>query len=98
MNQTPEPAHLNNHHADTLTAIFQHPTSHNIRWADLVSLLEAIAEVDVRHNGKYHVVLGDQTIVLDVPHERDLVEQQVIDMRHFLQRAGYTGKEAGKED
>ena len=34
----PEPTTLNNHHLDTLTAIYSHPTSGNIRWADVESL------------------------------------------------------------
>ena len=33
---------LSNHHRDTLAKIFQHPTSHNIEWPDVVSLLNAV--------------------------------------------------------
>ena len=45
MSSTPEPAHLNNHHRNTLRQIFQHPVSHNIEWHAVVSLLEAIGSV-----------------------------------------------------
>ena len=46
MSATPEPAHLNNHHRDTLQQIFQHPTSHNIEWPAVLSLLEAVGTVE----------------------------------------------------
>ncbi len=36
---TSGPEHLNNHHRDTLLQIFQHPTSHNIEWHAVLSLL-----------------------------------------------------------
>ena len=41
---------LNNHHSDTLTAIFQHPVSHNIRWHDALSLMEAVGTVTEEHD------------------------------------------------
>jgi hypothetical protein len=45
MSSTPEPAHLSNHHRNTLRQIFQHPVSHNIEWQAVVSLLEAVGSV-----------------------------------------------------
>ena len=35
-------AHLNNHHRDTVEKIFSHPTSRNIEWRQVLSLLETI--------------------------------------------------------
>jgi len=64
MSSSSEPVHLNNHHCDTLLQIFQHPTSHNIDWQAVVSLLEAVGTVEPRHDGNYLITPnnGDQTI------------------------------------
>ena len=45
MNESSDAVHLNNHHRDTLVSIFQHPTSHNIDWKAVLSLLGAIGTV-----------------------------------------------------
>ena len=37
----PVPEHLKHHRRDTLSQIFQLPTSHNIEWPAVLSLLEA---------------------------------------------------------
>jgi hypothetical protein len=34
-----EPEHLNNHHRDTVAKILRHPTSHNVEWKAVLSLL-----------------------------------------------------------
>ena len=47
------PTHLNNHHRDTIAAIFRHPAGHNIEWVDVISLLEAIGTVDEGRDNKY---------------------------------------------
>ena len=36
----------------------RHPTSHNIEWRAVMSLLEAIGEVTVRHDGKLAVLIA----------------------------------------
>ena len=56
---------LNNHHRDTLTALFAHPTSHNIRWVDVVSLIEAAGEIEEKHDGRFRVTLGSEIEVFD---------------------------------
>jgi hypothetical protein len=89
MSSNPEPAHLNNHHRDTLQQIFQHPTSHNIEWPAVLSLLEAVGTVEERHDGKYVVHVGDETEVLTRPKHKDIDVQLVIDLRRMLTGAGY---------
>ncbi len=84
-----EPQHLNNHHRDTLLQIFQHPTSHNIEWSAVVSLLEALGTVQQQQNGKCVVTVGAETEVLNRPKQKDIGVQQVIDLRHLLSMAGY---------
>ncbi|MCC9197339.1 hypothetical protein QNO08_17010 [Arthrobacter sp. zg-Y820] len=82
--------HLNNHHRDTLDQILRHPTSSNIEWKNVVSLLEAVADTTREHNGKYEVTLGGQTDFLEPPRGKDIDEQTVVDLRKMLTRAGYT--------
>lgn len=84
-----EPEHLDNRHRDTLHQIFQHPTSHNIEWRSVLSLLEAVGEVTVRHDGKVAVKLGPELEFLDPPAGKDVDEQMVVDLRGMLRSAGY---------
>ena len=100
MSDTP---HLNGRRRDTLQQIFQHPTSHNVEWRDVLSLLEATGEVEERHDGKFHVRLGDATDTFTRPESKDVDVQQVVDLRRLFTQAGYdqvvAGLEAkGKED
>ena len=85
----PAPEHLNNRHRDTLLQIFQHPTSHNIEWPKVLSLLNAVGSVDRQHDGKYVVTVGSETEVLNPPKHKDIDTQMVIDLRRMLTSAGY---------
>ncbi|MBM3686742.1 MAG: type II toxin-antitoxin system HicA family toxin [Actinobacteria bacterium] len=92
-----EPIHLNNHHLNTLTAIFSHPTSHNIRWADVISLLEHVGDVDERHDGRLKITVGAETEVFDRPRHKDIDTQMVVDLRRMLRNAGFDPKTPGQE-
>lgn len=91
-------ADLNNHHSDTLTAIFEHPVSHNVRWHDALSLMEAVGTVVEEHDGKFKVTIGDETEVLSRPHDKTIGEQMVVDLRRMLKNAGFEPAAPGKED
>ncbi len=67
----------------------QHPTSHNIEWRAVMSLLEAVGEVTVRHDGKVAVKVGDESEFLVPPAGKDIDDQMVIDVRRMLTSAGY---------
>jgi hypothetical protein len=86
---TSEPGHLSNHHRDTLLQIFEHPTSHNVEWRAVLSLLEAVGSVEQRHDGKSVVRVGNETVVLTRPQHKDIDVQQVVDLRRMLTSAGY---------
>lgn len=86
---TPEPEHLDNRHRDTLRQIFEHPTSHNIEWRAVLSLLEAVGTVSVRHDGKVAVKLGPEQEFLEPPAGKDIDTQMVVDLRRMLSGAGY---------
>lgn len=84
-----EPEHLSNHHRTTLREIFQHPTSHNIEWRAVLSLLEAAGTVTEHHDGKLTVTLGPVTEYLEPPAGKDIDPQMVVDLRRMLTAAGY---------
>jgi hypothetical protein len=85
----PELAHLTSHHRATLEKIFQHPVAHNLEWNDLYSLLNAVAEVEEKHDGKYTISLNGRTATIERPKHKDLDAQEVIDVRRLLEGAGY---------
>ncbi|HXY45589.1 MAG TPA: hypothetical protein VEH29_15490 [Acidimicrobiales bacterium] len=89
MPSTPDTEHLNNNQRDTLLQVFQHPTSHNIEWHAVLSMLEAVGSVEERHDGKYLVQVGDETEVLTRPKHKDIDVQQIVDLRRMLTNAGY---------
>lgn len=102
MSSTSGPVHLSDNHRDTLLQIFQHPTSHNIEWHAVLSLLEAVGSVEDRRDNKFAVTLGAEIEVFTRPRGKDLEVQQVLDLRRMLANAGYDSvvkelEEKGKE-
>jgi hypothetical protein len=89
MSSSPAPKHLSARQRDTLLTIFDHPTSHNIEWHAVLSLLDAVGSVEQRPDGKYLVHVGQETEVLTQPKDKDIDVQQVVDLRRMLTTAGY---------
>ena len=58
------PEHLNGHQRDTLAQIFRHPTSHNIEWHSIVSLLNAVGDVQETKQGHLVVTVDGETETL----------------------------------
>ena len=85
----PEPVHLNDHHRDTLREIFQHPTSHNIEWRAVRSLLDNVGSVTEQHDGKLAITVGSQTEFFHPGGKKDVDAQTVVDLRHLLGTAGF---------
>lgn len=81
-------ADLSNRHRDTLEKIFSHPSSSNIEWREVRSLLEAVGTVIEEHNGKVKVTLGSETEVLQPPRSKDIDQQLIVDLRRMLTNAG----------
>jgi hypothetical protein len=81
-------ADLNHRHRDTLERIFSHPSSGNIEWRQVLSLLEAVATTTEELNGKFKVTLGGETEVLQPPGGKDVDRQMVVDLRRMLTKAG----------
>ena len=75
-------------HRATLERIFGHPTSANIEWRQVLSLLEAVGSVTEERNGNLKVTLGGETEVLQPPREKDVDKQTIVDLRRMLSNAG----------
>jgi hypothetical protein len=86
---SPEPEHLDGRHRDTLHQIFEHPVSHNVEWHAVMSLLEAVGTVTVRHDGKVAVKVGSELEFFAPPAGKDVDAQMVVDLRRMLSGAGY---------
>ncbi len=82
-------AGLDNHHRKTLEKLFEHPSSRNVEWRELESLLDAVGTVTKEHNGKLRVTVGPETEVFHSPHGKDVDVQTIVDVRRMLENAGY---------
>jgi hypothetical protein len=83
-------AELGSDHRNTVEQIFARPSSGNVEWRRVRSLLDSVATVTEEHNGKLRVTLGGETEVLDPPREKDVDTQMLVDLRRMLTRAGIT--------
>ncbi len=86
------PEHLNSHHRDTVAQIFRHPTSHNIEWHLVLSLLNALGTVHETHKGNILVTVAGETETFD-PRHKDIDAPQLANLRRLLRRTGYDPKE-----
>jgi hypothetical protein len=89
MTTSPEPVHLSNHHRATLNKIFQHPVSHNLEWKDVLSLMGAVGTVEEKHDGKFTMMMGEDTVTLERPKHKDVSAQEVLDLRKMLTNGGF---------
>jgi hypothetical protein len=79
----------------TLDAIFRHPLSHNLSWRDVVSLFTAIGGAEEKHNGEFVFRAADDILTMKKPHNKDLTGPDVMDLRHFLNRTGWSPSASG---
>jgi hypothetical protein len=81
---------LHGAHLRTLEALFRHPTAHNLEWMDVIGLLAKIGSVQRKANDNFSVYLSGEHYLLHKAHNKDLTSIEVVDLRHFLQRAGWS--------
>jgi len=72
-----------------LNKIFQHPVSHNLEWKDVLSLMGAVGTVEEKHDGKFTMTMGDDTVTLERPKHKDVSAQEVLDLRKMLTNGGF---------
>jgi hypothetical protein len=81
---------LHGAHLTTLETLFRHPTAHNLEWTDVLALFEKIGSVQRKADRKFTFDVGGQHHLAHKPHTKDLTSSEVVDLRHFLQRAGWS--------
>ena len=84
---------LGSHHAETIKALFTHPTSHNIQWKYVVSLFGEVGSCEEKHDGKLKVRIGSETEFFTHPKHKDIDTQMIVDLRRMLKNAGYVPTE-----
>jgi hypothetical protein len=82
----------------TLDAIFRHPLAHNLAWREVVSLFASIGDAEEKHNGEFEFRIGDDSLAMKRPHNKDLAASDIMDLRHFLTRAGWSPSAAAPVD
>jgi hypothetical protein len=82
-------AHLGSENRDTVEQIFNRPSSGNVEWRRVRSLLEAVGTVE-EEDGRLSVTLGGETETFDPPHGKDVDVQMLVDLRRMLRRADIT--------
>jgi hypothetical protein len=78
---------LDHRHRDTVRQIFEHPSSGNVEWRRVRSLLDAVATTVEEQNGKLRVTIGGETEVIAPPHGKDVDVQLLVDLRRMLKKA-----------
>ncbi|MFK5984678.1 MAG: hypothetical protein QM479_04550, partial [Pseudomonadota bacterium] len=81
---------MNHKHQKTLAKIFQHPMSHDLKWQDVVKLLEALeVEIELKHSGASSLKLnGIEASLPRHTHTKVSNQHELMGIRHFLQKAG----------
>jgi hypothetical protein len=83
---------LDHHHRITAQKIFGHPLNHNIQWHDVCSLLARFGDVHETHRGNWAVTVEGETVSFGSVRDRDLKEDSVMKVRHFLHGLGITAE------
>lgn len=78
----------------TLDALFRHPLAHNLEWRDVVALVERIGEVEEKPNREVSLQVGGARHRMSKPHSKDLATTEVMELRHFLAKAGWSSDNA----
>jgi hypothetical protein len=78
----------------TLDAVFRHPLTHNLEWREVIALIDSIGSVTEKHDGEFLLEAGDQRLSVKRPHGKDIEGPDVIALRHFLTRAGWSPEAA----
>jgi hypothetical protein len=87
---------LSHHHRETIDRIFGHPTSGNIEWRQVRSLLDAVGTVTEEHSGKIVVEVGPDRKTFHVPRDKDIDDQMVRELRALLADAQLVPPEVDK--
>jgi hypothetical protein len=89
---------LHGAHLRALDAIFRHPTAKNLEWIDVLSLMESIAAVHRDGDSRWIFTIGTERYPMHKPRTKDLSGTDVVNLRHFLQRAGWSPEQPAEPE
>jgi len=77
-------------HQRTLEHIFEEPTRSDIKWNDVVSLIEYLGGVVKQGSGsRVRFILKGESLVVHAPHPQKEINQPTVrDIKRFLSRVG----------
>ena len=83
---------LRTKHQRTLGAVFAHPTSGNIRWADIEALVRALGgRVEEGAGSRVHLLLKGAAATFHRPHPSPTADKRALAaFRQYLMRLGIT--------
>lgn len=81
-------------HESILRQVFAHPIAHNLEWRELIAALKSIGTVEEVSNGKYHFSRSGRTLTFDEPGAKDVGEEEILRLRHFLTETADSAEKA----
>ncbi|MCJ2013586.1 hypothetical protein [Methylobacterium sp. J-076] len=79
---------IHGHDRTTLAQIFNHPTSENLEWREVVAFVDRIGSAEEKANGSWSLSLGGRAWTFPQPPHKDMDPREVERLRHLLEGAG----------
>ncbi len=77
--------HLDNEQRRVLEHLSSHPLPANLKWHQVLALLEAMGDVTVESKDRYRVTVDGRTEVFRPPHPHsDVPAEMIVKLRKFL--------------
>ena len=79
---------IHGHDRATLALIFNHPTSGNLEWREVVAFVDRIGSTEEKPDGNWSLTLGGCTSAFPKPAHKDMDPREVERLRHLMEGAG----------
>lgn len=84
--ETPSP---DKNHQHTLESIFQNPVPSDLKWHDIIGLIEHLGTVSAKSNGQLTFTVQGVPRIFHQGREKDVADPpQTLDLRYFLESVG----------
>ena len=86
---------MNKRDTETLKKIFAHPINMNLEWSEVEHLFKSLgANIENTHHSHIKITLKEYSYSFIKPHHKEISnKQEIIEIRHFLEKAGVNVKE-----
>jgi hypothetical protein len=88
--------HLNSEQRHTLARLQDRTGNHNVKWPQVLHLLESLGQVVAESGDRYRVTIGSHTVVVRRPSQPDISADLVGQLRQLFDRASAEAVEAGE--